>query len=610
MKLTGLRQIARLRGVLRWRYVAPRAAIVVAVVLVVRFGLDPLLRWAIVTTGQAALGAKVELGELRTSLKGGELVVTNLAAANPQKPLRNLIEADEFRFQFDVKQLFRKRLVIRDGGISGLSFDSPRTTSGALPDAPTDQASPSPLEPVVAVAEEKALAWFDDLAGRMQHDLLGSLATPRLVDELETRWPQQYDALKARAEGLRHKSKQIEAAFREAKKNPLRNLAQIDQLRKELAAAEAELRTAVAEIQALPSQAKADRLAVDAARKQDEQFLREQLKFGNVDAEELNRYLLGEAAHGYLTQTAYWIEQAQKFIPKKKIAPPARARGTNVLFMARKQPACLIERVRLDGHARFDGQPLAFTGELTDAASEPELHDRPLRLRLAGSGALDATIVAILDRRGDIPHDWVRIDVPKLMLSDRTLGNASKLAVTVSPGEASLQADVRVDGESISGVISLRQSSKLAAATPMLRDDRIAQVLHESLAGVDRLEATVHLSGALKRPSVRIESNVGPQLAGGVKGAVAKYLADRQERLLAKVQDKAVQQLAKLEAKRREAEKELLAKLGQDQKLISQIAALLQGQLPVTTGGLPQVSMPPVSVPQLGKLIPKDKLTR
>src|SRR5690606_35084967 len=111
----------------------------------------------------------------------------------------------------------------------------------------------------------------------------------------------------------------------------------------------------LAEIRALPEQAKADRLAVDAARKQDEQFLRKQMQLGGIDADELNRYLLGETAHYYLTQTAYWVEQAQKFIPKRKIAPPARTRGTNVLFMARRLPTCLIERVALAGRARING---------------------------------------------------------------------------------------------------------------------------------------------------------------------------------------------------------------------------------------------------------------
>jgi uncharacterized protein (TIGR03545 family) len=444
------------------------------------------------------------------------------------------------------------------------------------------------------------MAWFDDLSGRLEQDLMASLVTPQVVNELEKRWPQQYETLKARAEALRTKSKYIEATFNEVKKNPLRNLPQIEQLQKELLQAQADLKATLGEIQALPEQAKADRKAIDAARKKDEQFLREHLKLANIDAGELNSYLLGETASGYLKQTTYWIDQTQRFIPKKKIAPPSRSRGTNVLFLARRQPKFLVEQVTLAGAARLNGQSLTFTGTLTDAASEPELHDRPLRMNLVGAGAFEGEIVVELDRRGDTPHDSLTMDVPKLMLSDRTLGRSDKLAVKVTPGKASLKADVRLDGDQLTGVIELRQSSTLAAETPMLRDDRLAAVLHESLSGVDQLAATFRLSGTLKRPDFEIESNVGPQLAAGVNGAVKKYLTERKDRLVAKVQGKVDEQVAKLEARRQEAQAELLAKLGQDQQLVAQLASLM--------GGKP--SLDAVSLPQIGKAISFDKFRR
>jgi uncharacterized protein (TIGR03545 family) len=588
--------------VFRWQYVVPRAAIVLAIVLTVRFGLDPFLRWALITAGEAAIGAKVEVAEVQTSLRGGELVVSGLAAANPQKPMRNLLEAVAIRLEVDGAQLLRNRVVIHDGSITGLQFDSHRTTSGALDVVSEADAGPSALDPIVSAAQEKALAWLDDLSGRVEQDLMASLATPQVLKDLEDRWPKQYEALKARAEGLRAKSKQIEASFREVKKNPLRNLPELERLQQELAKTQAELKATVAEIQALPNQAKADRIAIDAARKKDEQFFREHLKPGSVDASELNRYLLGETASRYLEQFSYWTGQAQRFIPKKKISPPSRERGTNVLFLSRKQPRCLIERVQLAGSASLDGQPLTFTGELIDVASEPELHDRPLKVSLVGRGAFEGTLLVELDRRKETPHDWLTIDVPKLMLAHRTLGRADKLAVKVTPGEASLKADIRLDGERLTGVIEVRQSSTLAAETPMLRDDRLAEVLHESLSGVDQLAATIELSGTLKRPDFKIESNVGPQLAAGINGAVTKYLTERKDRLVAKVQGKADEQVAKLEKLRQEAQQELLGTLGEDQKLVTQLASLMGGG-----SGLP---LDPASLPRIGQSFSLDKLKR
>ena len=61
--------------VIRWTYALPRLALVIVVILALRLGLDPLLRWTIVTSGEAAVGAKVEIGEVASSLLEGEVVL-------------------------------------------------------------------------------------------------------------------------------------------------------------------------------------------------------------------------------------------------------------------------------------------------------------------------------------------------------------------------------------------------------------------------------------------------------------------------------------------------------------------------------------------------------
>lgn len=589
----------KLPAIFRWQYVLPRLGIAIVVVLTVRLCLDPAIRWTIVTVGEASLGAKVEVAEVRTSLRDGEIVLTGLAAANPQKPMRNLLESSHMRLHVDGAQLLRKRLVIRDGEILGLTFDSEREVSGALPAASTEPAEPSALDPAITAAQETAMGWFDDLTGRMEQDLMGSLATPQVLDELERRWPEQYQALKTRAGNLRNKSKEIEATFNEAKKNPLRNLQQLDQLRQQLATTEADLRTTLAEIKKLPEQAKADRQAVEIARKQDQQFLLEHLKLSGIDPDQLNQYLLGETANGYLEQTTWWLDQVKKMIPKNRIAAPERIRGTNVRYGGRRLPAMLIERVTLAGEARLDGQAMNFKGLLTDVASEPELHERPVRLCITSQGAVDGVLTVELDRRGEVSHDSLTIDVPKLNLSHRTLGRADKLAVTVAPGDASIKADIRIDGDQLTGTVILSQSSTLAASTPMLRDDRIAAVIHESLVGVDRLEAKIQLAGTLKRPSVKIQSNVGPQLAAGVTGASRKYLTERKDRLMAKVEGRVDEQLAKLQAQRDRAQQELTAALGENQQLVAQLASLMGGQMPAE-----------IDVTKIGKSLDLSKFKR
>lgn len=601
MKRPRLNHLIQWRHALRWRYLLPRMAVVAAIYSVVHWGLDPLLRYSIVATGEAILGAKVDMADLSTSLFDGELAVDGLAAANPQKPFRNLAEAERMHLKFDVGALLRKRVVVTDGLIRGLKFDSERATSGALESsAEAADEGPSMLDPVMTAASDAAVGWLGDLQGRFEEDLEAKLATPRVVGELEDRWKSQYAALQQQADELRAKCKELERDFSEIKKNPLRGMQQLESLQKQLTAVKAELKTTLADIQALPAQAKSDRAAIDAARKQDEEFLRDSLKIAKTDGNQLTEYLLGDTAHGYLASCIGWVQYVRSWVPKTKMERPARARGTNVLFVDRPRPKCLIERVSLAGTAQLGGQPLEFTGLLTDASTEPELHDRPLQLQLVARGAVGGEAHLTIDRRAGASHDALVLDCPHLLLAERTLGNADNLAVLVAPGEASIAAKIELEGEQLTGTIHLKQASTLAAHTPALHDDRIATMLSDSLRGVDRLEADVTLAGTLRRPKVTIDSNVGPQLAEGLSGAARKYFTERRDRLAAKVQGKVDEQLAKLEARRQEAQQELMAKLGENGQVVEQLATLV-GE----NGSLDAAAMS-----QIGSALKLDRLKR
>jgi uncharacterized protein (TIGR03545 family) len=601
-------KLARLwpRRVLRWRYVLPRVAIVAAVVACVRFGLDPVLKFVIVASGETALGAKVDVADLSTSLLDGQITLSGLAATNPKKPLRNLAKADQMQLNVDLNALLRRRFVVTSGIVRGLKFDSERATSGALepvdPAAEAD-AGPSMFEPVAAAAGDAADQWLANLEGRFTEDLESKLATPRVLAELEDRWKAQYEDLKVRADGLKAQAKQIESDFREVKKNPLRGAEQLGKLQQQLADTQAQLKTTLAELAALPAQAKADRTAVDAARKQDQEFLKSTIDIAKTDGGQLTQYLLGETAHGYVAESIGWVQYIRSWIPKTKMERPVRARGTNVHFVQRQRPKFLIERVALTGTARLGGQPLELTGLLTDATTEPALHQRPMQLHLVSGGAIGGDVLLTVDRRNGAQRDTLVIDCPRLALSERTLGRADRLAVHVAPGEASIAANLVLEGDELSGTIHLHQASKLAAATPAIRDDRIGEMIGESLSDVDRLEATIELAGTLRKPKFEIDSNLGPQLASGAATAARKYLTERRDRLVAKVQGQVDEQLAKLETRRNEAQQELMAKLGENTELVQQLGSFMNGG---AGGGLTSA----LSIPQIGNALPRELIQR
>src|SRR5205085_5894801 len=137
----------------------------------------------------------------------GRLVIDGFAAANPQHPMRNLAAADHVQLDVDSSALLRKRLVVKNGVVGGIVFDSNRTESGALEVTAVDaDAGPSMFDPMFDAASDTATDWFNGLSGRVEDDLESKLATPRVLRERQDAWEKQYADLKARADELRAKA--------------------------------------------------------------------------------------------------------------------------------------------------------------------------------------------------------------------------------------------------------------------------------------------------------------------------------------------------------------------------------------------------------------------
>ena len=175
-----LRFKLRRTKIFNWKYLAPRLAILFAVGALLRFGLDPAIHWAIVTSGQSATGAKVELADVSTSILRGEVVLEELKVANPNAPMRNLVESQQSRLHLDINALLHKRVLIHDGSVSGLEFDTDRNTSGQLEEivAEADQ-GPSFFDPWLESAGQFGDQWLDEINQRLSQDLVDQLQSPK-----------------------------------------------------------------------------------------------------------------------------------------------------------------------------------------------------------------------------------------------------------------------------------------------------------------------------------------------------------------------------------------------------------------------------------------------
>ena len=582
----------RRSGLIRWGYVLPRLAILLIIGLATRFGLDSGLHWALVTGGESATGAKVELAELKTSLLDGQVTLKELALANPQSPMKNLVETGDSQLVLDMHQLLRGRVVVTGGTVSGLQFDTDRETSGALDEVVSEEEpGPSIFDPLLGSASEMGEQWFDEIADRFDTNIADQLQSPKLAKELQERWPDQYRQLQAQVKSIRTRGKQLKKSIRDVKANPLRGLEKLVDLQKELVSLQEEVKTVQQQIGNLPKQAEADRQAVLAAREQDEALLREKLKLGTLDGEGLTQTLLGQPVSEGLASALEWVRWAREQVPSNPAKEKAsRSRGTTVVFTP-PQADFVVEVLQLEGLAQLNGQPLTLTGTLKNASNAPKLLAEPTTLELVGSGALEAQMDIALDRRTDTARDTLHLLCPQLTMTERTLGKADKMTIAMAEGIAHMRVELSLIDDKLSGEILFEQEE--LQLTPHLAkspNGQLARSLEQALAGVQRLQANVTLDGTLKKPKLKIDSDIGSQVAAGLNATVKRVLEEQTEGLLAKSRAQVDAQLAKISQLQEKAQSELMGQLGEGQELLTQLASLTGGgngsSLP---GGIPQI---------------------
>ncbi len=564
-------------NIIRWKYVAPRLLLLAMLAGTVRFGCDPLLEWMIVTGGQSATGAKVELGELTTWIKAGKLELRDLQVANPESVLRNLFEAEHVVLQIDSFALLHNRIVVSNGAITGLQLDTLRSTSGELAtsDAAIEEA-PSALDPLLAKAGDLASDWLDSASQRLDADFVDQLQTPHIAENLGKKWKAQSESLRSRAEQLKQRGQKLADEFRDIKKNPLRGVERLPELHAELKSNQQELVDLQKEIQGLPQQAKNDRQALSTARQQDEDFLRQQFEFDQLDGDNLTQVLLGQTVAEKLQNACDWITWARKRTAgnSTKELAAQRSRGTTVTF-GRARPQFELQHIGVELTAPIAGRELQFVGYLSGVSSAPQLLEEPARLELAALGDIPVKLLVVSDHRGRVPRDELHFACPTLPIGGQTLGNDEKLAIELAPGMADLSVDLQLDGETLLGQITFTQEKfQLTPVANSRVNQHLTTILGEALSSIQEVQAEVKLAGTLNKPQFKINSSLGEQLAQEISTAVVKLARARGEALLADTTATMNDQLEKLSTARSNLQQELLANLGENQKLFEDLANL------------------------------------
>ncbi len=519
----------------RWTYLIPRLIIIAMIGLAVWLSADSLLRRALIANAEAVTGAKVEVGQLRLNLDEGKVFLEELQFADPRNTDLNLFQADMAYLDVDLTSLLRRKIKITGGRTSDLRFGSPRTSSGQLPagsaaTAPTplqtDSDSPLLASPQVDQREtefelsEPESRWLDSLQEQIVTNDSPKLQSSEAVQTLAADWAPRLAEAKQNVQQINEQIERLKESFGKQDSNPLRQ--DFDDASSQLKTLLKQMSTFRNKLEAMRSQADADKVKLTAAQRADRLAIEQLASIQSFDGETITQLLLARSQRERVDEIIRWFRWFRNSVPDfERDFRPLPGRGVNVaippLDGKTVQPDFLVEDLEIEGAGHFAGQFLNFAGKLKHLSSQPKFHTEPTSFDLRAQGKNHFVVNCELDRRNGSPTDTLEVRCPDLQIVQSPLGSNRSVLITVGPN-IKLQADVRLKaiGESLAGDLVFRHSNvslhvdqlhSLAGGTEM------ALRLNQELSACDQFETRISLSGTMSDYTMNLESDLGARFA-------------------------------------------------------------------------------------------------
>ncbi len=540
---------------MRLSYLIPRLIILSLFVLAVWAGSDPLIQRAVIKNMENAIGAKVEIAQLRTSSNKQKLFVKQLAIADPRDPLKNMIQADMVYLELDPQSLLERRIVIENSQTSQVVFNAPRTKPGSLDGSSSshsDQPSwqPKSFEPIETLGRR----WLDqlpisnELPAEQNHFSL--LVTAKTYNDF---WTKELASQKQSISALRSRTKKLKSVAENNLQNPLRpNKLDSGSVFTEVTAKSQLLSKNLIELE---NALLKHRTALKAAYKNDLSKLSQPRDSASFDGEAVTKLLLTKAEEKNINEIVEWFHWFRSALPDPHSDfRPSSERGENIVFQrANLKPKFLIKTINLAGEGRFANRHASFAGSANHLTSQPELHDQPASFELRAQGGEHHIILTcVLDRRGDSWKDTLKITCPDLEIDGQQLGERNSMLVTLGP-QSRIQAEVDLQAidDQLSGNVIFRHSN-VSLHVDQLNDlaggSTAALRMNQAIGNLKHFETRVEIGGTVDDYTYKLESDLGEQFAKLANGALSddNENTERKRKLaLKQVYDRQIEKLEK-----------------------------------------------------------------
>jgi uncharacterized protein (TIGR03545 family) len=597
----------RLKLPFRWQGLAAVAVLAGAWLLLTMVFMDRWLERGLEKAGETALGAKVEIDGFDLRLSDLSVRWTRLQAADPGRPMRNLVETGRNAFRMNPAALFRGRIVIEEMALEDVRSGTARTTDGSLPKKPAPPKAGKPdfldgiKEKIRGDVASMPVVNFNPIVFKKKLNVdsliaLADLKTPQRIDSLtkegaaavaswnsfRSRFRPDEDLKKIRAdfEGVdpqRIRTVQEGLELVDKARSARKNLAAISDT---FNTAQKSIRSDIRRFSEAPGSAK-------TWVEEDFRSVAAKAQLPDLSFRSIAKMLAGGTISDQADRLLTGYQTARKFLPRKgkpeKESRP-RFKGQNIRFeSSHAYPSFLIRKIRLSGRVEPGSgrNDLVLAGTVDNVTSQPWVIGKPMSVDLSGvsSDGRSVSLQAVLNHVTEAASDSVHVRFGNVSLNNLNLASAARLPAMIRSGRADFDLALRFRENDFLGGLNMRAAGLVMGPSDSISSGFLTGLVQSVCERLNRVDLGVRAAGRGEAFRFDVESNIDDAVSAELRSIGSKAVADAEAKIRARLDRIKAEKLSELDAVVGKKKAEVGQALDGYEKGIGDDKSLLDGKI-------------------------------
>ena len=528
-----------MKGWIRWKGLIVFTASVAVILLVWLLVVDTLVRRAIETVGTRAVGARVNMAKAELSLFPAGLTLGGLAVTNPDSPMQNAVEIGHMKMDLHTGYLVKRKVIINDMVVEGLRFNTPRDTSGEVPElaGKREARKKSDLAGASKAAAEKVCGTFSmpslsqpDVGAILSNEQLHSITLATGLDEKlraeQARWEKELERLadektlnayRARAEKLRGSGGSLGAilsASGEAKQ------LQAD-IQKDLALLKQAKTTFTTDFRGYQQQVR----DLSKAPLKDIDRLMDKYGLSPKGLANLSRLIFGERLCGWVQTASDWYRKIAPHIGQVSGGPggapeqdkPLRGKGANIRFAETPpMPDFLIRNLKVNAAVAVGN----LTGKAENITLDPHILGRPMTFAFLGKEMKQIASLSLTGSADYVtpgkPKNNARLVIQGLGVEDLPLLREESFPLTLKQASSDLDLNLETAGNGLDAALRADFGAVRFLSDSGKPQTAIATAIGSAIARVDRFSLKADIAGTPAAFTLDVSSDLDKVLGSAV----------------------------------------------------------------------------------------------